>query len=198
MRLTFDCEGYSEVHLDVLKVLVGEIWRMEKDMVDLCCGFAAQTRQLQFSDKNFIDIVDRDLAEENVNFEVRDVMEFIGCRFPQKLHSTFLLDAIEHFKKEEGKKILYWMNENSERSIVFTPLGDYLIETTETNNPDSHKSGWHPEEFEENGWVTVVFPNFHKLLGIGAFFALKCDNIKDEFKNIYYELNQKEWAKSNK
>ena len=36
-------------------------------------------------------------------------------------------------------------------------------------DPKSHKSLWTPGDFL--GWDTVVFPDFHEVLGIGAFFA---------------------------
>ncbi len=62
MRKTYNCEGNGAVHLDVLKAICGDAG--SKSMVDLCCGFAPQTRQLGFKDRFYIDIVERDLAEE--------------------------------------------------------------------------------------------------------------------------------------
>lgn len=193
MTKEYNCEGNGEVHLDVLKAICGNT--SNKSMIDLCCGFAPQTRQLGFKDRFYIDVFERDLKEENENFLARDIFWLMDSMFPLKMDCCFMLDAIEHFKRDDAYKILRWMNDTFALQIIFTPLGDYLIEKKETNNPDSHKSGWLSKEFEDMGWHTIVFPNFHPTLNIGAFFAFKCNNSESEFERIINELNKKEWTK---
>lgn len=195
MTIMYNCEGNGEVHMDVLKAICGDT--SGKSMIDLCCGFAPQTRRLGFENKFYIDVVDRDLAEEKKRFLVIDIFYYITNFLHFICDTSFLLDAVEHFPKEKSKIILKWMEDYSKKQIIFTPLGDYIIETVETNNPDSHKSGWLPQEFEEMGYATIVFPNFHKLLNIGAFFAFKCENLEEECKRISNELNNKSWANLN-
>jgi len=194
MAIMYNCEGNGEVHLDVLKAICGNT--ENKSMVDLCCGFAPQTRRLGFVSRLYVDSVKRDLAEESKWFANEDVFYFLD---KNTLHFDvgISLDAVEHFVKERALLLLNKMRMISNKQIIFTPLGDYLIETTRTDNPDSHKSGWLPQEFEDMGYATIVFPNFHKLLNIGAFFAFRCENLEDEFKIISNELNNKTWAKSN-
>lgn len=194
MQLTYNCEGNGEVHLDVLKVICGNT--EGKSLCDLCCGFASQTRQLGFTEKHFVDKVYRDLAEESKNFWHNDIAYHIGNIAGRKHYDVvIMLDAIEHFKKPIAYAYLDCMIGMAEKQIIFTPLGSYLIETTETEDPDSHKSGWWANEFEDMGWSTIVFTNFHKLLNIGAFFAWRSPNQEQEFERIKNELNQKEWTK---
>jgi hypothetical protein len=190
-----DVEGSGEVHLDVLKAISGNT--QGKSMVDICCGFAPQTRQLGFEERFFIDIVKRDLAEENINFFVSDVFHYAEgmADFEVAFDAIFCLDAIEHFEKDKSMHLLSLMDKIANKQIIFTPLGDYLIETTPTNNPDSHKSGWEPKEFEDMGYATIVFKKYHPTLNIGAFFAIKCDNLEDEFIRIGNELKNKSWIK---
>ena len=79
----------------------------------------------------------------------------------------------------------------SEKAIIFTPLGDCNI--TDDDNPDRHKSGWTPEDFKND--AVIVFPDFHKSMNQGAFFAWFCGNIKEDFERVKNELNNKTWNK---
>jgi len=191
MTLKYNCEGNGEVHLDVLKAICGDT--VGKSMIDICCGFAPQTRQLGFSNELYIDKVVRDLGDKKMkqgDILIKDSRIFEG----DKYDVLFILDAIEHFVKKDGYDVLKQIQKISSKQIVFTPLGDYIIEAVPTDNPDSHKSGWLPQEFEDMGWGTIVFPNFHPTLNIGAFFAFKCDNLEQEFERVKNELNNKSWA----
>lgn len=197
MRIVFDeIEGNGDIHLDVIKVICGTT--ENKSMIDLCCGFAPQTRQLGFKNKLYVDVVYRDLMEESDDFRVMDVLAFMkgGGDHGKYFDVSIMLDGIEHFRKDDANYILDWMYENSDKQIIFTPLGDYVIETVPTNHPDSHKSGWMPEDFEAMGWNTIVFPKFHALLGIGAFFAFNCPG-SNEPERIKLQLtaNSQQWRK---
>lgn len=192
MQITFNIPGSPEIHLDVLKAICGDVSNLS--MLDLGCGFAPQTRQLGFRSRTYVDVVERDLGEE--------VHYFLNCSIlsnhyfkKDKYDVCVCLDVIEHFVKEIGDYIKYLMGRVAHKQVVFTPLGDYLIEGIPTENPDSHKSGWLPEEFEKDGWATIVFPNFHPTLNIGAFFAFHCDDTETEFYRILTELESKSWAK---
>jgi hypothetical protein len=84
------------------------------------------------------------------------------------------------------------MHRHSHKQIIFTPLGSYNV--TDDDNPDSHKSGWTPEDFVD--WATISFQNFHPLLQCGAFFAWHhCSDLDKDFERVKSELNNKSWAK---
>jgi hypothetical protein len=79
------------------------------------------------------------------------------------------------------------MKAKSNKQIIFTPLGAYMVDEGSTH-PDSHKSGWTPDMLF--GWLSIVLPNFHPTLNTGAFFAVQCDEeekerIVNEIKNKY-------------
>lgn len=190
MRLEFDCEGSGEVQLAVLKAICDST--VGKSMIDLCCGEAPNTRKLGFERKTFVDIFYRDLGEESANFICQEIFKLPKMKY---YDVAIAMDCIEHFSKKDGYTFLKIMDGLADKRIIFTPLGNYLIETTKTDNPDSHKSGWENEEFEEMGWATIAFQNFHPTLNIGAFFAWQCHYIYTDFLRVKQELNQYSWAK---
>lgn len=186
MRLIIDKDGDGEIHLSVLKAICDT--GSNGSMIDIGCGFAPQTRQLGFKEKRYVDIVIRDLESENEFFERTDILYLVSTQAHVKYDVSICLDCIEHFNVKDGLKVIRWMEENSTTQIFFTPLGDYMIEPIATNNPDSHKSGWLPEDFEKLGYATIVFPNYHPKLNIGAFFAFKSEKLKDKFEQIKLKL----------
>ena len=100
------------------------------------------------------------------------------------------LDVIEHLTKDDGFRLIQVLERLScGRIVFFTPLGEYLL-----NNGDEkylgHLSGWYPEDFIRLGYSCWVFPEFHRSLGVGAFFAINDvaelhypDN--DQYKNYW-------------
>jgi hypothetical protein len=198
MKMIYICEGNGEVQLDVLKSICGNT--DGKSMIDIGSGFCPNTRKLGFTEKLYIDIVERDIVEEKPFFRKCNILVFIqSVEYLEKIDVSISLDNIEHFYKDDAIKILNWMVKNTKKQIIFTPLGDY-IKTSEADNtnPDTHKSGWLPKDFEDMGWATIVFKNFHPKLNLGAFFAFKCSNINDEFTRVINELNNKKWANLSK
>lgn len=190
MLLKYNCHGNGEVHLDVLKSICGDT--QGKSMLDLGCGFAPQTRQLGFTERTYVDKVERDLEEEMPHFINCDLLS--DKYFKQEGYDVSIMsDVLEHFPHEAAKYLLHIMEKYSRKQIIFTPHGDYLIEEIATDNPDSHKSGWTENDFKD--WACIVFSNFHPTLNIGAFFAFRCENLEQEFERVKHELNNKSWAK---
>ena len=95
-------------------------------------------------------------------------MKFLPER---SVDTVFALDVLEHFEKEDGRRFL----EEAARVarcqvIVFTPLGLYPQAYDESNNQDrwgmegaywqAHRSGWYPEDFEEE-WELLCCKEYH-------------------------------------
>jgi len=194
MNLIFTATGETDAYFDTLKAICGDT--SNKSMIDIGSGFCPTTRKLGFKEKRYVDIVERDLGEEKHYFVHMDILSMVKSDSDKNYDVSISLDNIEHFWKEDAFDLISWMESNSKKQIIFTPLGDYLtIKDKNNKDPDTHKSGWMPTEFIDRGWVTVTFPNFHPTLGIGAFFAFNCENIKEEFERITNELKNKLWAK---
>ena len=195
MNLTFDISGNGEIYLDVLKTICGDT--NNKSMIDLGSGNAPSTRQLGFTFKTYVDIVNRDIQEENKFFEQRDILEMVKENVFPAYDVSISLDNLEHYYKDDALNVLEWVQNNSAKQIIFTPLGKYCtIEVEGNKDPDTHKSGWTDEEFEAMGWATITFPHYHQLLGgLGAFFAWHCDNIEQDFERVKNELKNKSWTK---
>lgn len=194
MNITFQATGDTEAYLDTLVAICGDT--EGKAMIDIGCGFCPTTRKLGFTEKKYVDIVVRDLGEENEFFSQMNILDMMQNDLPVKYDVSISLDNIEHFYPEDAIDLLNWMVNNSRKQIVFTPLGDYIKVKEEGNtDPDTHKSGWTSEDFNRMGWATITLPNFHPTLNIGAFFAFKCSDIENEFERITNELKNKSWAK---
>ena len=115
MTISFDCNGNGEVHLDVLKAICGNT--EGKSMLDMGCGFAPQTRQLGFTEKVYVDKVERDLAEEMPYFLNCDLMSDKYFR-EEGYDVSIMSDCIEHFEKDAGKYLLYIMQKYFQRLVA--------------------------------------------------------------------------------
>jgi hypothetical protein len=189
MRITINkVNGTGELHLGIIKTICGEGLE-NKSLLDLCCCHAPITSQLKFKKRVYVDILPRILDEpsEREFFVQYNSLDFLNDKGGYYDVIT-CLDGIEHLSKENGYYLTVQTTLFSEKQIFFTPLGDYLVDT-ETLNPEAHKSGWMPEDFEQLGWATIVLPNYHPLLGIGAFYAWNCNKMESEFERIKNELH---------
>jgi hypothetical protein len=179
--------GSGEVYLKVLKAICGDT--EGKSMVDLMCHKAPYTSQLGFKERTYVDAQDRglDCIEEQQYFIKSDVFEYFEtCN--KYFNVSIASDSIEHLSFADGEKLVRLMQRFSDMQIIFTPLGEWMVDK-DSIHPDTHKSGWHNSYFEEHGWATIVYPHFHKQLSVGAFFAIKCDGIENEFSAIKNRLN---------
>lgn len=181
--------GNDTVYMDCLKTICGET--NGKSMIDLCCNLAPHTPLLGFKERIYVDILPRKLDHdwEQVNFIQDDIFNVLG-KDNNTTNVSICSDGIEHLTKEDGLFLIMSMMIHSRRQVIFTPLGNHMVE--EGNDPENHHSGWLPEEFE--GWASITFPKYHPTLGIGAFFAWHCENMEEDFERVKNELKQKSWA----
>jgi hypothetical protein len=191
MKLEFPgIVGSGELYLRVMKAICGDT--QGKSMVDLMCYHAPYTPLLGFSKRTYVDIQDRGLdhKEEQEYFVKSDVFDYL-MNTERPFDVAICSDGLEHLSRDRGVDLLVLMMDCSENSIIFTPLGEYMV--TNDDHPDSHKSGWMPEDFRD-GWGCIVFPDFHPALNTGAFFAWHCENIEQDFERVKNELNDKLWT----
>lgn len=137
-------------------------------LIDLCCGRMGNTGLLRFGRSLHVDLTDYDERPRSAAFLKHDVLtlsETLDGLFDVALCS----DGIEHLSKPDGMTLIDRMVRLSPRQIIFTPLGEYMVDPGATS-PEAHRSGWVPEDFP-TGWDTQVFPNWHPTLNIGALWA---------------------------
>jgi hypothetical protein len=177
--------GSGELYLKVMKAICGDT--SGRSMVDLMCHHAPYTPLLGFKERAYVDIQDRglDYKEEQQYFIKSDIWTFLVEN--SNLHCDVMIcsDGLEHLKKQPGYDLLLTMKLMSDKQIIFTPLGDYMV--SDDDNPDSHRSGWMPDDLA--GWATIVFPDFHPALNTGAFFVWHCNGIEQDFERVKNELN---------
>lgn len=186
MRITIDkLNGSGEVYLDIMKIICGET--SGKSMCDLGCHHAPYTPMLGFSDRTYVDIQDRPLDNtgEIINFIQADIFTFLGFCI-KRFDVTIASDVIEHFNLHDGYSLCSKMESVSEKQIIFTPLGKYMVDVN-AKSPDAHRSGWLPSMLDD--YLAIILPNFHPSLNMGAFFAVKCSDVEKD--RILKEINVK-------
>lgn len=175
--------GSGEVYMKILRLICGD-GVADQTMVDLMCHKAPYTPLLGFGERTYVDIQDRKLdhQDEQKYFVCAGVFIFLTNPNVSVFDVSICSDGIEHLTEESGYALIDVMEFKSEKQILFTPLGEYMV-TSDVNdvNPDSHRSGWTPEMLPE--YLSVVLPDFHPALNTGAFFAVNCS---DEEKTIIY------------
>lgn len=152
-----------------------------KTMIDLCCCNARMTRQMPFKEKTYVDALDCwDIPGEMDRFVQADVLGDDPV-LQRQYDVAICSDGIEHLKKPEGHRLIERMRSISQKQVLFTPLGDYLVDENDPD-PKGHKSGWFPEDVPE--FASIVFPVYHPTLNIGAFFFWRSDNMKEEMNRV--------------
>lgn len=164
-------------------------------LIDLCCCFANVTGTLGFQKRKYLDVIPRQLDHnEQEHFVQADVLKDHPL-FEEHWDVATCLDGIEHVTKDEGQILVDRMLEIADIAIVFTPADAWMMEEIGSerylNDPESHKSLWAPEDFE--GWASILMPNYHPTLGIGAFFSWynKNVNMEEDFNRVKQELGLK-------
>lgn len=181
MVIVLPQQGSFELFIACMNLIIGPELR-KKTLIDLCSNNAPITQALPFFEKVFVDILHHDYP----GFIQADVL---GDHHVLQSHYdvSTCLDGIEHLHKPEGARLLDRMIKISDKQILFTPLGEYMVDPTSTI-PESHKCGYVPDDLP--GWAHLSFPKWHeKCLNIGAFFFWKCDNIADDFSRVADNIN---------
>jgi len=190
MQITLEgLHGSGELWLDIMRIICGNTYG--KSFLDAGCHKAPYTPSLGFTERTYVDIQGRKLdhSEEQRYFIQDDVVEYL---YFSKKHFDVIIasDFLEHLTIEKGYEFIALICMNSNKQIIFTPLGEYNI--TDDNHPASHHSGWTPEMFVDKSpfnWLFIVLPNFHPTLEVGAFFAIRCE--QDDQLRIYNEIKNK-------
>jgi len=183
MTKTIDKIGSGEIYLQIMKTICGDV--SDKSVIDLMCYHSPYIPQLGFSERTYVDIQDRKLdhKEEQQFFVLSDVFDFLnGNR--KVFDFAICTDGIEHLSFKRGIELITLMTEQSQSQILFTPLGENMVNKKATH-PDIHKSGWTPDIIDKHfkGYFSyIVMPNFHTTFG--AFFFWRHNNLdKTNFVN---------------
>ncbi len=111
-----------------------------------------------------------------------DGLSFLSHMRDQSVDTIFLLDVIEHLKKEDGTKLLAEVRRVARnQAVIFTPLGFMPFHYTdmrdewgdiEHGETQTHRSGWTPDELP--GCTYVISEDYHQWTEKvhGAFYAI--------------------------
>lgn len=178
--------GSGDVYLDIMKIICGDT--SELSMIDLGCHKAPYTSQLGFANRTYVDIQNRPLdnINEQIYFIQQDMLQYLTDT-PLVFDVAISSDSIEHLDKKGGVKFLNLMESKSNKQIIFTPIGEVMMNIYLDNKFDTHKSGWVPEMLPD--YLAIMLPDFHPTLDTGAWFAVKCE--KQEMERIYNSIKSK-------
>jgi hypothetical protein len=195
MKITFPhTHGTDEIYMDCLRAICGDT--KGKSMIDLCCNKAPHTPLLGFEKRIYVDILPRTLdhSSEQQYFHQMDVLK-LG--YLVNFDVSICSDGIEHLSLENGVRLRRWMESQTKRQVLFTPLNPWMMSDKEDHeDPEGHHSVWSPDDIFLQGYASIVFPEYHPSLGIGAFFAWRCDNLKADYERVYLDLMKKHWVKT--
>lgn len=178
--------GSGELYLDIMRIICGDT--SEQSMIDLGCHKAPYTSQLGFKYRTYIDAQKRPLDNQNEQqfFKKADMTTYLAI-MKNNVDVAISSDSIEHLTIDQGDAFIYWMLERSKKQIIFTPLGETMMNIYLDNDFDTHKSGWTPEMLPT--WLAIVLPNFHPTMDMGAWFAVNCE--EKEMERIYNTIKSK-------
>lgn len=172
--------GCFEEYRDILMA----VWKLAggNPIVDLGVGEGHVTKHM---DGVYVDLVVRPTSPaKTMNFDLRDAPERLKVH---KFNLMVMSDVIEHLRKFDGQQVLDRMDILCKAMFVFTPIGPYHTDPSQTH-PDAHKSAWFPKEFTDAGWVVLSYPRYHIFAGnevLGAFFAWKFrDEVTPSVKTV--------------
>jgi hypothetical protein len=183
--ITLNCHGDFDKFKRILEILIGPHCK-RNSFIDLCCDVAPVTKLMNFKRKVFVDSMPQSLPEgEFVQVSALGTHHV----FYENYDVSFCLDGIEHLLKNEGYRLLTRMKYISSRQILFTPLGEHLVNVSD-EHPHSHKSGWLPEDVSDS-WASIVCPVWHPSMNLGALFYFSCEvDFDQEFDRIKRELSE--------
>jgi hypothetical protein len=180
MQITIQNYGSYELFDKIIKTIIGDDIS-NQTFIDLCSCEATATRNLGFKEKTYVDALDCWVIPGQMDrFIQADVLGDHEV-FNKHYSVANCSDGIEHLTKEQGFKLVQRMEAISDKQILFTPYGEHMVEV---GNPDPrcHKSGWWPEDFPD--FASIVCPNWHPTLGIGAFWFWNSPNLETEMLKI--------------
>jgi len=83
--------------------------------------------------------------------------------------AVLMLEVLEHFTKEEGRRLLDKCSRWARRKVIISTPNGYLWQDGYDNNPfQEHKSGWSVEELRSLGFSVVGCYGWKKLRGYKA------------------------------
>ncbi len=181
MQIYITNNGSPGMYEAILHAILGDNTN-NLTFIDLCCANCNYSQHLELKEKTYVDIADCWYKPDPVRFVQTSVLSD-HVIFSKHYDISFCSDGIEHLRKKEGLQLVERMKSLSDKQILFTPLGDYLVEDN-NENPECHKSGWLPDDFP--GFASIVIPNFHATMDVvlGAFFVWRCRDIESDFKRV--------------
>ena len=103
--------------------------------------------------------------------------------------AVLMLEVLEHFTKEEGRRLLDKCSQWAKKKVIITTPNGYMQQDGYNNNPfQEHKSGWSVDELRSLGFSVVGLLGWKKLRGYKAVPRyrprLLCDVISDVTQKV--------------
>jgi hypothetical protein len=210
----------KDLYLEALKAM-----QPVNTILDIGCGIVPQRHVITKTHiccepyKEYVDVLlnERKFSRGKaivLNMGWEDAVKYFS---PNSIDTVVLVDVIEHLEKDDGKDLLNKTIQLAKQQVVlFTPLG-FMPQFHEDGKDawglggadwQEHKSGWKPEDFEQDGWEFFISEEYHFYDNLGrkldkpygAFWAVFTKNpdksslnlkIKKRFRilSVYFRNN---------
>jgi hypothetical protein len=149
-----------------------------KVVFDLGCGSGCYGQQIRMRDRS-IRMVGADgwleyLASAHciryydavIRTQVNDIIDGL-VTVPADL--VLFMDVIEHLERDEGAKVLDFIETKYPVAILSTPLFDFPQGAVDGNELERHRSIWTEQELVQRGWRVLAKERWKEEGDVGAF-----------------------------
>lgn len=163
------------------------------NVLDLGCGnytsnISVQTPLIQFKSLTGVEIWKKDLDEtrskdfltKKLDWYEEEILLYLEKNKDKKFDVIMLFDVLEHFKKEDGLRVLRFIEGMVDgRILIFMPLGEHTLEANdgrveaEGNNWQKHLSQWEVQEWKDLGYDVGFLKGFHHSGKLDAAWIIK-------------------------
>ena len=136
-------------------------------VVDMGAGDCHQLKNVHRDVRNKVGIdVFQPSLEKCLSPEIQkilgDFLYYRGLISLADFPCAMFIDTIEHVEKAQAQKLLIQCQEDFQRVLIFTPLGENPQDTIDGNNYQKHLSTWFPEDLKDLGFqLVLIYPFFH-------------------------------------
>lgn len=110
----------------------------------------------------------------HTEYKVGDILKISDYFKPKSFDAVIALDVVEHFKKNEGLRLIQQMEKIAKKKIlILTPYGFTQQHPYDGNPYQEHKSGWYIDDFTKRGYHVYGMRGFRFIRGEYATIKYK-------------------------
>lgn len=160
-------DTFNKNRFDRMLIRLMPIGWQKMKILDLGCGPCNIERRKAFHGvdftcvdvyKPYLDICNK-RGLKTVHADLRNIEKYFS---PKSADIIWLLDVIEHLKKNEALRLFDVVGKIARKQIIiFTPRGEFPQDEYDGNQYQRHKSSWIEKDLEKLGYTCHLLKNYH-------------------------------------